>query len=149
MVAASEVPEGLRWTLTSGGGRPGVNNRTEYSFGWIYKRVLREGREPEYYKLADIEPEKSPAEIDAEPEPERTQTRYRTGSRCWFVDAGDKWFLCEVVERRSADSGITIRSITGCDASGQAQWGYGELAFRRTPYSILWKRLRPLKARQP
>jgi hypothetical protein len=151
-VKASDVPGGLTWKR--GDGPPAINVAVEYSvMGKTYKRVTdRSTGEAIYYRLLVEEKPMTPAEvIDAEPIKSAQKTQYRLGTKCWFIDSDGRWYLCVVAGRTPRPgSRVTIRPVTGLDAEREKPWPYGgELEFAATGLSQLFKRLRPLRARQP
>lgn len=147
-VPAESVPADLRWKPAPWGGRPTKYLTTMFSLGNIYKLVrVRATGEVSYFKLRDDRPATPAEKIDAEPA-RRQQIRYRTGARCWFVDTGDRWFLCVVVERKQNPGRITITPVTGIDADKRSYWEHGEaLEFPATRDNRLFQRLRPLRDR--
>lgn len=158
-IAEYDVPPKIVWNRAPGG--PG--RLYYYSLGKNYKKIVDEVTGAvTYYKLKDnAEPPQRPGtpasapvvatpaeKLDAEHE-RGPQVRYKLGCKCWFVDTDGRWYLCEVVKRTPRPAAkMTIRPITGRDATREKSWPYdGDLEFR--PKSTYFARLRPLKARQP
>lgn len=145
------VPDGLKWRPQIG--KPNKTYVKLVSTPGAYYRLerSRETGEVRYFKLKDTGPEMSPKEkIDTEPT--RKDVRYRVGTKCWFVDVGEKWFLVEVTDRTPRGQGhdprITIKPCEPLDADKRAAWPHGELLeFPASPDSQLFTRLRPLKDR--
>lgn len=142
------VPDGLTWKPAPH--KPPKDKTILYSMGNIYKLVRdRVTGEVAYFMREDADNTKSPASaIDAEPAKPK-QVRYNTGKHCWFVDTDNRWYCCEVVERKQTPDRITIRPVTGWDAERVKEWPYSELLeFPAKDNNPLFKRLRPLKARR-
>lgn len=136
------APDGIKWKPVQG--RPSKTHVTLYSIGDVYKlvRVLETG-EVAYFKRKDTDAISLSKKIDDEPDKAK-QVRYRVGQMCWLIDDAGRWYCCEVMKRGPRN--IELRSVTGFDAERTAAWPYGEvLAF--SPKTVLFRRLRPLKAR--
>lgn len=140
------VPDGLTWKPAPP--YTAKNFTVLLSLGGIYKLVrTRETGAVVYYKLKDDTKATPAAQIDAEPQ-RKQQQRFHTGSQCWFVDTGSRWYLVEVVRRSDKPPAISIKSVTGWDADRTAPWGYGEeLEFPASQANPLFQRLRKLKDR--
>lgn len=83
------------------------------------------------------------ARIDAEPVPAK-RSPLHVGSHAWFIDAG-RWFEIEIVER--SPNTVTVRSVTGWNATGEITWPFGDL-FEFNLRSPIYKRLFPMSARR-